>query len=562
MSSQVNANTETAIIVGAGPAGLTAAFEMLTRSKIRPIIYEMSGDIGGISKTVKYRGNRIDIGGHRFFSKSDRVMDWWRGIMPFEAPSDASGQPITVAYQNQTRTIASSGVQVSREVSSDLVMLVRRRLSRILYLRKFFDYPLALNLKTLQNLGLRRLFRVGLSYAAARIAPIKKERSLEDFFINRFGRELYQTFFRDYTEKVWGVRCSEISPEWGAQRIKGLSITKAVVHAAKAMLPSRIETQISQKNVETSLIERFLYPKFGPGQLWEEVARLVVEMGGEIHLHSKCVGVTTDNQSIESLTIADTRTGEEKVVKGDIFFSTMAVQDLVAAMDQTKVPSSVCEVAAGLVYRDFITVGLLVSGMAVGDETPTGSRMTPDTWIYIQEPDVKIGRLQVFNNWSPAMVSNPEHVWLGLEYFCNKGDPIWEMPDAELKDFAIAELDKIGLVRRESVLDATVLRMEKTYPAYFGTFERFDVVRRFVDKFENLYLVGRNGMHRYNNSDHSMLTAMTAVDNILSGIRDKSNIWAVNTEEDYQEVKSETPVATVRPSPLRSMVPAQVNEHI
>ena len=528
---------KTAIIIGAGPAGLTAAYEFLKRTDIKPIIYEASQDIGGISKTVNYKGNRIDIGGHRFFSKSDRVMDWWRTIMPLEASGELQEQAFAISYQNKTREVKADGPSAN-PATTDLVMLVRRRLSRIFFLRKFFDYPIQMNIQTALNLGPVRIVKILISYGLAWLAPIKHEKSLEDFFINRFGRELYLTFFKDYTEKVWGVPCSEIKPEWGAQRIKGLSITKAILHAAKSLLPR--DKSLSQKDVETSLIERFLYPKLGPGQLWEEVARQVVEMGGEIHFKQACVGVEVANNKVVGATILNKQSGAKTSVSGDYFFSTMPIKELVAAMG-TVPPAQVCEVAEGLMYRDFITVGLLLKKMKVKNtaSTKTHNNIVPDNWIYIQERDVKIGRLQVFNNWSPYMVKDQENAWLGLEYFCNQDDSLWEMADKDFIQFAIAELAKIDIIEAKDVIDSTILRMEKTYPAYFGSYDRFDVLRNYIDKLDNLFLVGRNGMHRYNNSDHSMLTAMTAVDNIIAGVTSKENIWAVNTEQEYHEEKAD-----------------------
>jgi protoporphyrinogen oxidase len=521
----------TAIIIGAGPAGLTAAHELLARSDIRPIVLEASRDIGGLSKTVEYKGNRLDIGGHRFFSKSDRVMEWWRSVMPIEGVAAAGDGRIAITYRNRTRTVTLGGAAID-PATSDLVMLVRRRLSRIFFLRRFFDYPIALNLNTARNLGLRRLVWILASYARARLAPIEPERSLEDFFVNRFGRELYLTFFKDYTEKVWGVPCDRIKPEWGIQRVKGLSITRAVLHALRSLAPRG--SSLAQKGTETSLVERFLYPKFGPGQLWEEVARRVRESGGEIVLGARCVELQMAGSrvaAVEAIVDRGSAGPERRRYVGDFVFSTMPIKDLVAAMGDAP-PPHVREVASGLVYRDFITVGLLLRRLAV--RGPEGG-LIADNWIYIQEPDVRVGRLQVFNNWSPYLVKDPGTVWLGLEYFCDQGDDLWRMADAEMIALATEELARIGIIDAADVLDATVLRMEKTYPAYFGAYERFDELRAWLDPIENLYLIGRNGMHRYNNADHSMLTAMTAVDNIVAGVVDKAGIWAVNTEQEYYE---------------------------
>jgi len=524
-----------AIIAGAGPAGLTAAYELLLRTDIIPVIYEKSEDIGGISKTVNYKGNRIDIGGHRFFSKSDRVMDWWLHILPME---DTHEDNVKIRYQNKTKVIDTHHVEVNHDEATDKVMLVRSRLSRIYFLKQFFSYPVTLSGETLKGLGLWRTMKIGMSYMWTQMTPKRKEVSLEDFFINRFGKELYLTFFKDYTEKVWGQKCSEISADWGAQRIKGLSILKAIQHAVKSK-KKKPSGDVSQKEVETSLIERFLYPKFGPGQMWEEVARIVKEKGGQIHMGYEVSSIRTEGDKVTSVTVKNSKTGEERIENCDYFFSTMPVKQLLTNM-QPAPPADIKRIAEGLLYRDFITVGLLMDKLKIrNDKTQPASNTNTvkDNWIYIQEREVKVGRLQIFNNWSPFMVANPDHVWIGMEYFCNEGDPLWNMKDEDLKKLGIKELSDIEIINKEDVLDSTVLRMEKAYPAYFGTYTQFDELKNYTDKFSNLYLVGRNGMHKYNNSDHSMLTAMTAVDNIVAGRKDKKNIWEINTEMDYHEEK-------------------------
>ncbi|MBV8252830.1 MAG: NAD(P)/FAD-dependent oxidoreductase [Chitinophaga sp.] len=527
-----------AIIIGAGPAGLTAAYELLQRTNITPVVLEKSTDIGGISKTVNYKGNRIDIGGHRFFSKSDRVMEWWMNMMPLQQEAAAA---FSITYQRKTREVrkpenSDTDTLVAR--NPDLIMLVRQRLSRIYFLKKFFNYPIQLSLDTLRKLGLATTISIMFSYMYAQLFPRKEEKSLEDFMINRFGKTLYHLFFKDYTEKVWGIACNKISAEWGAQRIKGISIGKAISHALKSAWDAGKPKDINQKNVETSLIEQFLYPKFGPGQLWEEVAHQVTEKGGIIHMQHDVTKIFTKGNQVTAIEAVDRTTGEATILEGDYFFSTMPMQELIADM-QGDVPENVRQVAAGLLYRDFITVGILLKNLTFSD--PKSGAVNPielkDTWIYIQEKDVRVGRLQLFNNWSPYMVKDPNTTWVGMEYFCNIGDGFWELKEEEIRQIAIDELCKIGLARHEDVLDATVLRMEKTYPAYFGTYDRFDELRAYIDTFENIFLVGRNGMHKYNNSDHSMLTAMVAVDNICNGITTKSNIWSINTEQEYHEEK-------------------------
>ncbi len=533
-----------AIIIGAGPAGLTAAYELLDRTDVKPIVFEASREIGGISRTVRYKGNRIDIGGHRFFSKSGRVMDWWLNVMPQQgAPSRDDrrlGRDVPLAVTCTRRPLGAAEPVTSPAPDpeiADAVMLSRSRLSRIFYLRKFFNYPITLSVQTVRNLGIPRMVRIGFSYVWTRLAPIRTEKSLEDFFINRFGRELYATFFKDYTEKVWGVPCDVIKPEWGAQRIKGLSITKALLHALRGL--GGRNRSLRQEGVETSLIEQFLYPKFGPGQMWEEVARQVVEHGGEIRMGCRCVGMRVDDGRVAAVLILDEASGEVQEHEADYVFSTMPVQELVAGL-RGEVPANVREVAAGLKYRDFITVGLLLDRLLIRNETgqPTVNDIVPDNWIYIQERDVRLGRLQVFNNWSPYLVADPDLVWIGLEYFCNEGDDLWSMDDATFAGFAEGELAKIGIIDRADVRDRVVIRVPKTYPAYFGTYDRFQEIRDYTDTLANLYLVGRNGMHRYNNQDHSMMTAMMAVDDIRNGVTDKAAIWDVNVEEEYHEEKS------------------------
>lgn len=522
-----------AIIIGAGPAGLTAAFELLKRTDMEVVVLEATGQIGGISQTVEFKGNRMDIGGHRFFSKSDRVMNWWLTLLPVEQGAMEGGD-LTITYHAKTAKLQTNG-RVPTGDSPEKTMLVRKRLSRIYYGRKFYSYPIRLDLHTLRNLGFRRILLIGWSYMKATIKPVKPEASLEDFFINRFGRELYLTFFKDYTEKVWGVPCSEIRPEWGSQRIKGLSVSKALWHSLKSIFPR--EGGIHQKDTETSLIERFLYPRLGPGQLWQEVASKVAAMGGTIRKNCQVDGVEWSGNAVTGVRYHQDSSGIGETLDGDFIFSTMPVHDLILGMGPG-VPREVREVAGGLLYRDFITLGLLYRKMKVCQPDCIDGTRVPDNWIYIQEADVKVGRIQVFNNWSPFMVNDPDTVWLGLEYFCQEGDDLWMLDDRALIRKGMAELEKIGFCADDDFLDGTVVRMPKTYPAYFGTYDRFDTVRRFTDSLDNLFLLGRNGMHRYNNQDHSMLTAMTAVDLIVAGDKDKSAIWAVNTEEDYHETTS------------------------
>ncbi|MGA2677366.1 MAG: NAD(P)/FAD-dependent oxidoreductase [Methanobacterium sp.] len=516
-----------AILIGAGPAGLTAAYELLYKTDIKPIIFEATKDIGGISKTVNYKGNRIDIGGHRFFSKSEKIMQWWLNILPLQETT------VIDEYKLKNETQSLQNVKLNPE-ETDKMMLKRKRISRIFYLRKFFDYPLTLNINLFSNLGAKRTIKIGLSYLKTTIKPIKDEKTLEDFFINRFGEELYQTFFKDYTEKVWGVPCQQIKSDWGSQRIKGLSITQAVKHGLKNVIIRN--SNINQKNVETSLIGQFMYPKYGPGQMWEEVARLIEENNGEIHRENRVIELLSKDNEIIGVKVRNEKTGELKTYNADYFISTMPVKDLIESFKDDISPK-VREVAEGLVYRDFMTVGLLLKKLKIKNESKikTFNDLIPDNWIYVQERDVKLGRIQIFNNWSPYLVENDENILLGLEYFVNEGDEYWTMNDTDFINYAIQELSRMDMIDENDVLDGFMVRMPKTYPAYFGTYDRFDIIRNFVDKFENLFLIGRNGMHRYNNMDHSMLSAMQAVENIINNVTVKDNIWLVNAEEDYHE---------------------------
>ncbi len=528
--STENDHRKTAVIAGAGPAGLTAALELLRRSDIMPLVFEADGQVGGISKTVNYRGNRMDLGGHRFFSKSEWVMRWWQNILPIAQGEIESNTAVRLTYQGTSGNFISD---ITAPASSDRVMLVRQRMSRILYRRRFFDYPLKLNANTLKNMGLTETLQLGLSYGHARLAPIRPETTLEDFFVNRFGKRLYRTFFKDYTEKVWGVPCREISAEWGAQRVKGLSVTKAIAHALRNRL--RRSNDTSQKQTETSLIERFLYPKFGPGQMWEEVARKVVSAGGQIHFRHRVVGIESRGNTITAVSVLDETTKSVRRIPCDHLISTMPVRELISLLRPDNL--NVTRIADALPYRDFITVGLLLRKMKMSGHHRSALKngMPPDNWIYIQEPDVRIGRLQIFNNWSPAMVADPDSIWLGLEYFCNAGDTLWSMSDGQFIDFAIVELEKIGMIDRQDVLDGTLVRVPKAYPAYFGQYSQFGQLREYLDGLTNLYPVGRNGMHRYNNQDHSMLAANSAVSSMINGGHEKSEVWSVNAEEAYHE---------------------------
>ncbi len=418
-------------------------------------------------------------------------------------------------------------------------MLKRPRLSRIYFARHFFPYPIGITLMVAWRLGLFNTFLITLSFLWAKAFPRRDETYLDAFFINRFGRRLYETFFRGYTEKVWGVPCREIRAEWGAQRVKGLSLKRAVAHAVHDLLSSNFRKE--QERRETSLITRFWYPKHGPGQMWETVAAQVRAAGGELRQGERVVGVRLEGGRVASVRVRGEASGSEQELPCDYFLSSMPVRELVAMVEPSP-PATVREVAAGLRYRDFLTVGLLLDRLHVLEKGRPPQARVRDNWIYVQDAGVSVGRIQIFNNWSPYLAADPEHtVWLGLEYFANQGDELWSKTDAELVEQGKRELERIGFARAADVRDACVLRMPKAYPAYFGSYERFDEIRRWASAVPNLFCVGRNGMHRYNNQDHSMLTAMMAVDAIAGGSEDDSALWQVNLEAVYGEESSAAP---------------------
>ncbi len=515
-----------AVIIGAGPAGLTAGYELLRETDIHPVVLEATDAIGGISKTVEYKGNRMDIGGHRFFSKNQDVMNWWQKMMPIQGGRSKDD----ILLELNDKELSADGPDPEKV---DRVILLRHRVSRILFLRKFFDYPISLSMSTLSNMGIIRTIRAGFGYLLALMYK-KEEKSLEDFYINRFGKPLYSLFFEDYTEKVWGIHPSKLGADWGSQRVKGLSIT--------AVLKDMFMKKFGKKDgssVETSLIEQFIYPKFGPGQLWELVASEITKMGGDVSLDSEVIGINVVDGKVASVDLRD-KTGLVTNFSCDYLLSTMPIKDLVNAINGIEIPDSVKRIANNLQYRDFITVGLCLKKMKIVNKTKlkTFKNRVPDTWIYIQERDVKIGRLQIYNNWSPYMVKDFENtVWIGLEYFCTEGDELWNMEKQEFIDMAIGELCKIDVIERKDVLDACQVKVKKAYPSYYGSYYELDEVKNFLNGIENLYCMGRNGQHRYNNMDHSMLTAIETVKHIMEGNKDKSSIWAVNTEEEYHETK-------------------------
>ena len=512
------------IIIGGGPAGLTAGYELLKKSnEYEVIILEQSDVLGGISRTVKYNGHRMDIGGHRFFSKDKAVNDFWAELMPVQGKPSFDDNIL-----GREKKLSAGGPDPETE---DRVMLLRRRISRIYYLRKFFDYPISMKPQTFINMGAVKTVKAGFSYLKSTVSK-KEETSLENFYINRFGKVLYSMFFEGYTEKLWGRHPREISADWGAQRVKGLSILAVIKDMLSKLVPDK------NRKVETSLIEEFLYPKYGPGQLWEAVGEEFTKLGGKILYGKKVAGIDISDGRINSIKCEN---GEN--FDGDIFVSSMPVKDLVCGMGEN-VPAEEKEIASGLPYRDFVTVGLLVDKLNLKNETgiKTLGNIVPDCWIYVQDVGVKLGRIQIFNNWSPYLVKDPQNtVWVGLEYFCDEGDSFWNMSEKDCVEFAVKELVSMGVIdEKTKILDSHREKVQKAYPAYFDTYDRMDKLVDFLNTFENLFCVGRNGQHRYNNMDHSMVTSFEAVSNILSGKKTKENIWNVNTEAEYHEEKSET----------------------
>lgn len=458
------------IILGAGPAGLTAAYE-LTRNQIPVTVLERDNVVGGIARTEFYKGYGYDIGGHRFYTKMSEVNALWHQILGDE-------------------------------------FLRVPRLSRIHYEGKFFYYPLRL-MNVLGALGPFASLWIFISYLRARLFPLLPESSFEDYVSNRFGRKLYHLFFKTYTEKVWGIPCTEIRAEWAAQRIRGLSFTSVVKSAL-----------FKNRNGIKSLIEEFEYPRQGPGMMWEAFRAHVVNQGGQVLLNAPVVRVNRRGMQITDIVIQER--GSERTVSGAHFISTLALRDLVNALNPPP-PPDVVHAANSLGYRDFLTVILILN-------VPN---LFPDNWLYIHTPRVHVGRIQNFKNWSKAMLPDPTTTSLGMEYFVSEGDKLWTMDDSALIELAKQELELIGIARADQVMDGTVKRMQKAYPVYDSTYQtHLGIVRGYLDAFENLQTVGRNGLHKYNNQDHSMMTALLAARNVLG---ENHDVWAVNSDMEYQE---------------------------
>ncbi len=525
------------VVIGAGPAGLTAAYELAVNSdNFDVVLLEETDEIGGISKTVNYKGNRMDMGGHRFFSKIQRVNEWWDSIMPVQmAPSKDDAIMGRDAVESYLKSATNGYNDISNSEGSDLnpektdrVMLFRRRVSRILFDNKFYDYPISLSINTFKNMGLGNTFKVGCSYLASIFHKLPED-NLENFYINRFGKKLYSMFFEYYTENLWGRHPREIDASWGAQRARGLSIFTIL----KDILGKSFN--VKNRKIETSLIEEFKYPKLGPGQLWELAADDIVKHGGRIIKDAKVIRFNKAENRIISLTYI--KDGTEIELETDYVISSMPIRDLIGGMND--VPPEPARIAAGLPYRDYMTLGVLVPKLKIENKTEmkTVSDIVPDCWIYIQDRRVRLGRMQIYNNWSPYMVKDLENtVWVGLEYFVNEGDKLWNMTEDEFAEMAISEMIKTGLIEdKNEVLDYHLERVKKAYPAYFDTYNEMDILVDYLKTIPNLLCVGRNGQHRYNNMDHSMLTSFEAVKLIVDGNNDQTYLWNVNTEKEYHE---------------------------
>ena len=507
------------IIIGGGPAGLTAAYELLRdgSEEYRVTILEESTVLGGISRTVRYHGNRIDIGGHCFFSKNDTVVKWWSDLMSVQ------GKP---AFDDQVlgreKPLVKDGPDPQKE---DDVMLVRDSVSRICCNKCFYDYPFSMNVNTIKNMGFLTTAKAVFSFLKSAICKLPED-NLENFYINRFGKVLYSMFLEDYTEKLWGRHPREISADWGSQHVRGLSVRAAV----KDMF-SGLTGKKNNENAETAPIKQFWYPKYGPGQFWELVGKKIQEKGGEIRFGHAVQRINTENGKVTSV-VCKTADGETEI-SGDIFISSMPVRDLVGGMQDAD--AEIQRIAGGLQYRDLVTVGLLVKKLNLKNQTNkrTLANIIPDCRLYVADKGAKLSRIQIFNNWSPYMVKKPdETVWIGLEYFCDEGDDFWNMTDEECIAFAVKELRKMGVIEKGVCLDAHREKVRKAYPLYYDTYSELNQVVKFLDGCENLFCVGRNGQHKYNYMDQSMLTAINAAAAIKAGSTDKTSIWNANTENE------------------------------
>ena len=504
-----------AVIIGAGPAGLTAAYELSRRTDISPITFEKNATIGGIAKTIEHNGNRMDIGGHRFFSKSQKILRWWLNIMPLKdiTPKNSSWEKILHNCSNE---------QKAPHDYQENAFLNKNRSSQIYFKNKYFDYPVDLSDILFSHPLI--FLKASLSYIKQSCSKKKPETNIENFFINKFGHYLYEIFFKTYTEKVWGLPCSQIPAVWGAQRIKNLSALNTCTEYLLRNFPL-LGKNMPWENVHTSLIKNFLYPPYGPGQFWTKVAQLIEAEKHKIHTCSTVEKLICKSNRITSAIVKNTTTNQTNTVNADYFFSTMPVDELVRKLD-TPIPGQVIKTAFGLKYRSYIIAGLLIDKNNIN----VMPGMNKNQWIYIQDKTFRLGRIQIFNNWSQHLVRSQDTILLGAEYFCDSADRFWNENDSSIIDFAAKELRKLGFLKTTNVLDGFIAKEQKAYPSYCGTYTDFNIVRDFLSGFDNLFLIGRNGMHQYNNMDHSMLSAITAVENILNGRKNKDNIWQCNPE--------------------------------
>lgn len=510
------------VIIGAGPAGITASIELLRHTDIQPLILEESNVVGGLSKSIIKNGYLFDIGPHRFFSKRADLMQWWADFLPLEGRK----------LDKNTSPSENDGL----DNHSSKGLLIRQRFSRIYYRGKFFNYPVSLSYQTLRKLGFLNAWKAGIDYLWAHLSP-QHGQSLEDFYRKRFGTALYRMFFEKYTEKVWGKHPSSLSADWGSQRVSNTSpIASLFKKLSKAFVLKDLNNP-SIMNLNPG--EHFLYPKLGAGQMWETVAASVNTLGGVISLEHRVTGIQIDNHKVVSVTVVNQ--GISKTISCDYLISSMPLSDLVEALRGVDVPGHVRHTAKGLPYRAHITVCIVVERLLYKNDTGIGNSNDhiPDHWIYIQEEDVKIGRIFFMNNFSPYIMEPKKHeIVVGVEYFCSEGDEIWNMKEEALSKMATQELVKIGCIREADVIDVFYHKEKKAYPSYHGGYYDLSGLKSFLDTIENLYCIGRNGQHRYNNMDHSMLTAMEAVKHIAAGNgNDKTNIWNVNTEMGYHEGK-------------------------
>ena len=503
------------VIIGAGPAGLTAAYELAKTQKYSICILEAEDSVGGISKTVKHQENLIDIGGHRFFSHSKIVLDWWLQFLPVV---DTTGH-LEINYHQQSQSLDEIILKKSEEA-----MLIRSRKSRIYFKKNLIDYPLKLNLSLLKSLGLGPSFRIMTGILQSRLFPKREVKNLEEFFINNFGKELYEVFFKEYTEKVWGKPCTELSADWGKQRIKSLKIREIIFHSILKL----VKPQGMFKTQSRTLVEKFLYPSKGPGMLWEKVTEECQKMGVTLIKNAKVNSIQFQGNLVKSVSYND-KGIQAKNLQCDAVFSTMPVKELIKSL-HTEIPSTVVSIAESLEYRDFIIVGLQLQKLSLVPEK--GKKMVEDNWLYIQDQGVKVGRLQLFNNWSPFMATS-DLAWIGAEYFCKRGDDVWSLTDDALIDFALVELESIGILDKNDFVSGKVVRCPKAYPSYTGSYSKINLIQEFLEEKTNLFLMGRNGLHKYNNQDHSMLTAFKAVELFEKNHPSKKEIWAIHADDEY-----------------------------